>query len=139
MKYEKSCGAIIFKMDNNIYKLLLIKHKNSGHWSFPKGHIEGNETEIETARREVFEETGVEFLLKDGFREVVRYSPKPSVMKDVVYFLGETKSNKVIIQQEEVSAFKWVSLDDANKIVTFDNDKFLINKACEYLQKKIGA
>ena len=60
-------------------------------------------------------------------------------MKDVVYFLGETKSNKVIIQQEEVSAFKWVSLDDANKIVTFDNDKFLINKACEYLQKKIGA
>ena len=135
MKYEKSCGAIIFKLDNNIHKLLLIKHKNSGHWSFPKGHVEGAETETQTARREVLEETGLQFTKKDGFREMVRYSPKPNVMKDVVYFLGECDNDNVVIQQEEVSAFKWVSLLDADKIVTFDNDRFLIKKAIPFQKK----
>ena len=43
---EKSCGCIITK-DN---KVLLIK-QTKGHWGFPKGHVEKNETEIETAIR----------------------------------------------------------------------------------------
>jgi len=42
MPKEKSAGAIILrKEDNKIYYLLL--HYHSGHWEFPKGHIEGKE------------------------------------------------------------------------------------------------
>ena len=40
---EKSCGCIII----NKNKVLLIK-QTKGHWGFPKGHIEKDETEIET-------------------------------------------------------------------------------------------
>ena len=43
MKKEKSCGAVIFDHD----KVLLIKQSN-GDWGFPKGHVEGDETEMET-------------------------------------------------------------------------------------------
>ena len=52
MKHEKSCGCIIIEDK----KVLLIKQTN-GIWGFPKGHVEKNETELQTAEREVKEET----------------------------------------------------------------------------------
>ena len=53
MQKEKSCGAIIYNKNKEV---LIVKH-NAGHWDFPKGHVEENETEIQTAIREVKEET----------------------------------------------------------------------------------
>ena len=55
MKHEKSCGCIIIEDK----KVLLIKQTN-GIWGFPKGHVEKNETELQTAEREVKEETGLD-------------------------------------------------------------------------------
>ena len=49
MQHEKSCGAIVYRKSHGNTEILLIKHINSGHWSFPKGHMEAGETEIETA------------------------------------------------------------------------------------------
>ena len=57
MKKEKSCGAIVFYLKGKKEQILLIKHANSGHWSFPKGHVEAGETALETAIRETAEET----------------------------------------------------------------------------------
>ena len=54
MKFEKSCGAVVFS--NN--KVLIIEH-NYGHISFPKGHVEKDETLIEAIIREVKEELGI--------------------------------------------------------------------------------
>ena len=63
MNYEKSCGAIVFRKFHGNIELLLIKHANGGHWSFPKGHVEAGETEVETAIREIREETGIEVMI----------------------------------------------------------------------------
>ena len=43
MKQEKSCGAIVYRHVGEKTQLLLIKHRFSGHWSFPKGHVEEGE------------------------------------------------------------------------------------------------
>ena len=59
MTLEKSCGAIVFRKFHGNVEILLINHANGGHWSFPKGHVEDGETEVETATREIFEETGL--------------------------------------------------------------------------------
>ena len=59
MKKEKSCGAVIYKFEENEVYVLLLKH-NLGHWSFAKGHVEAGETEVETAKREVKEEVGLD-------------------------------------------------------------------------------
>ncbi len=40
MLHEKSCGAIVYRKFHGNTEILLIKHVNSGHWSFPKGHVE---------------------------------------------------------------------------------------------------
>ena len=136
MKHEKSCGAIIYnpKPNEEGLNLLLLRHRAKGHWSFPKGHVEGSETEIETALREVKEETGLDILLRDGFRECVEYYPKPGVKKQVVYFLGYLDHEQELHrQEEEVSELGWVPLEKAHDIVTFKNDKNLIAKATKYL------
>jgi ADP-ribose pyrophosphatase YjhB (NUDIX family) len=56
---EKSCGCII--IENR--KVLLIK-QTSGIWGFPKGHVEHDETEEETAKREVKEETNIDVEIR---------------------------------------------------------------------------
>lgn len=81
MNYEKSCGAIVYRKHHGNTEILLVRHLKSGHWSFPKGHMEAGETEEDTARREIKEETGLDVLLDTGFRETVNYSPKKNTKK----------------------------------------------------------
>lgn len=132
---EKSCGALVYrKRDCGKYDLLLIKHRCGGHWSFPKGHVEFGENEIQTALREIKEETGLEVWLHRGFRESVEYYPKPKVKKQVVYFLGSPiEDDTVVRQEEEISEYRWSPLEDAEDLVTFKNDKNLIKAAKRFL------
>ena len=64
MEKEKSCGTMCFNQN----KILMVKH-NKGHWAFPKGHVEENETEQETALRETKEETGLIVSIEDLITE----------------------------------------------------------------------
>ncbi len=137
MTYEKSCGAILFRINQGKREYLLVLNKKGnvrGHWGFPKGHTEVNESETDTAKREILEETGIkidEFL--SGFREMVTYFPKPEIIKDVIYFLSEVKDSAILLQESEIADFKWLSYDDALNLVSFN--KSLLDKAEEYLNK----
>lgn len=135
MKYEKSCGAVIFRRASGIEYLIILNKKGnaSGHWGFPKGHTEGTETELMTAKREIYEETGLTPNFIDGFRAVTTYSPFKDTLKDVVYFLAENLSGDVTIQKSELSDFKWCSFDEASKLLTFD--KKLLEDADRFLKK----
>ncbi|MCR5229946.1 MAG: NUDIX domain-containing protein [Solobacterium sp.] len=130
---EKSCGAILCKIEDGDIYTLVIRH-NAGHWGFPKGHSEENETERETAIREVEEETGIKIRFVNGFREETHYSPRPGVYKDVVYFIGEPTGGKEQVQEEEVSEMRWVRLYDAAALLTYDNDSQLLKKAVRFLK-----
>ena len=70
MKREKSCGAVIFRQEDGGRYYLVLK-STQGHWTLCKGHVEGDETERETAIREIREETGLAVGFVDGFREVI--------------------------------------------------------------------
>ncbi len=136
MKHEKSCGAIVYKFgEDGQPMLLLVKHRYGGHWAFPKGHVEAGENEFQTAHREILEETGLKVRLKEGFRESVEYSPKPNVMKEVVYFLGEVVDGQEHRQEAEISDLKWLSIEDAQRQVTHENNRRLIEDAKRFLIK----
>lgn len=130
MKLEKSCGSIV--LNNN--QVLLVKH-NAGHWDFPKGHVEEGETLEETAIREVKEETNVLIEVISNYRYVTRYSPKENVLKDVIYFLGKPLSNDLKNQEEEVSEVKFVDIDQALSLITYDNSKKILKKLLQDLKK----
>ena len=134
MRYEKSCGAVVFKReDDKILYLIVLNKKGTsiGNWGFPKGHMEPGETESETATREIFEETGLHVNFIDGFRHVLSYSPHPQVKKDAVYFLAEANNGKVIIQKSEIANFKWLPYERAESFLT--HDKHLLRFANDFL------
>ena len=132
MKQEKSCGCIIINDEN---KILLIHH-NVGHWDFPKGHVEDGETEVQTAIREVKEETNIDVEVNEEYRYVTKYSPKEDVMKQVVYFLAKNINDNKQAQLEEVSEVKWFTYEDAINIITYETSKEILTKLKKDLEKK---
>lgn len=138
MPTEKSCGTLVFKRqkDNSVKYLLL--HYGTGHWEFPKGHVEKNEKEEQTALRELKEETGIEDAeILDNFREIVKYYFKKgeeTVYKEVVFFLAETHADEVILSNEHIG-YAWLNFEHAHKKLTFNNSKELLEKANRFLNK----
>ena len=135
VKYEKSCGAIIFHKFNDETKVLLINHVHGNHWAFPKGHVENDETEEETAIREILEETGLNVSLDVNFRYSTRYAPKKGVIKDVIYFAASTNEIESTIQVEELNSAKWCSFDEARELITFKNNLMVFNAAVSYIER----
>ncbi|MBR4555051.1 MAG: NUDIX domain-containing protein [Ruminococcus sp.] len=133
MLHEKSCGAIVYRKYHGNTEILLIKHINSGHWSFPKGHVEGDETEVETAKREILEETGIDVNLDPTFRETVTYSPRKDTVKVVVYFIARAKNTDFVPQEDEISEIKWVEIDRAGQVLAYENDRSIVNKAKKFI------
>ena len=72
MVKEYSCGAILFCYDENVRKYVLVQEA-SGSYGFPKGHKENDETDIETAKREIFEETGIVPEFIPNMKRTIRY------------------------------------------------------------------
>ncbi len=129
MKYEKSCGVIVFKPSESGADILLICHRYGGHWAFPKGHVEAGETETDTALRELAEETGVSASLIDGYRETTTYSPGRGISKDVVFFVGKLAGGELTAQPSEVRRIEMLPYDKALERLTYDADKQLLEKA----------
>lgn len=135
MKYAKSCGIIPIYIENNEIKVVLIK-QNNGVIGFPKGHVENNETEKETALRECFEETNLEVSIIDGFKEEISYyMSEYDSYKTVVFFIGLVKCFKTKIQESEVSEIFLTTFEDAYNQISFDDTKLLLKKAQKFLEK----
>ena len=133
--YEKSCGAIVIHKRGDRCKILLVRNHNGRNYSFPKGHVEQGETEEQTAIREVKEETGLDITIIPSFREVADYCPFGKIRKRVVFFMAQTMSDKVHIQEEEIDSYIWVDLNEAHHRCTYDNDLRVIRKARENISK----
>src|SRR3989344_3356236 len=99
IKKVKSAGAVIFAiLDGSIYYLLL-KHKKGDHWGFPKGRIMDSESRLDTAKREIFEETGIKNIqCEPKFKVLEKYSfIKKNIQydKEVTFFLAYSPKMKV--------------------------------------------
>ena len=136
---EKSCGIVLFHSDD----FLVIQHstesnKVEGHWDFPKGHIENNETELETATRELHEETGIDnFRLIDNFRHKITYNVNKNskvIPKEVIFFLAESFTKSIKLSSEHQN-YNWLNFDLAHDRLTYANAKDVLLKAKTFLEK----
>lgn len=132
MLQEKSAGVIIVTMNGNRARYLLL-HYGWGHWGFPKGNIEAEESALQAAIREAEEETGLtNITLINGFKEKIEYHyrrNKKRVHKEVVYFLAETTAEDIVILSHEHSGFKWVEFTEAYDLLTYENTRHILEKA----------
>ena len=123
---EKSCGCIIINDD----KVLLIK-QTKGHWGFPKGHVEKSETEIETATREVKEETNLDVAIDENKRYTMKYVTDKGKLKEVVLFIAKCVGGEIERQESEISDIKWLDFNEALKKITYDNTRELFKKVLD--------
>ena len=132
MQYEKSCGAVIYTVQNGT-RFYLVEQMQKGHVSLCKGHVEQDESEHETAIREIREETGLEVEFVEGFRKVIAYSPSTDCVKTVVLFLARAEHTSVRAQEEEVREIQWLPFEDAVEALTFDSTREILRQAETFL------
>ena len=130
MQHIKSCGFVAYKQIENRNYYLIIKSLN-GDVGFPKGHMELGEDELQTAIRELREETGIEVRVVTGFRRQIEYPLVgiSNAIKQSVYFLGICESDSIVCQVEEVAEANFVSYEDALEILTFEETKSILKDA----------
>lgn len=133
MRREKSCGAVIFREEAGGREYLVL-HSTQGHTTLCKGHVEGNETEHETAVREIMEETGLRVDFVDGFRADIAYSPRPGVDKDVVFFLARRSGGTLACQPEEVADARFLPFEGAMAALTHPSDREVLERANAFLE-----
>ncbi len=139
MKHEHSAGVITYFYVPDLQQIqYLILHYPSGHWDFPKGKIERNETEIEAAVREVHEETGLSISIDHNFRHCLSYFYKNKdgrlVSKEVVFFVGQATTQQVVLSFEHQD-YQWLTYTAAQQQLTYRNAQELLALAHDYLKE----
>jgi len=153
---EISVGAIIYNLYT--HSVLLIQGKNK-FYGFPKGHIENNETEIATMKREIKEETSIDldtlkyiiigdpitqnFYLK---RKYIYYDDCALEVNRInifyVIMINEKEAPELIKQEDEILKIGWYPIYCALTTMkkTNSNQTILLEKALininEYIAKK---
>ena len=134
MIYEKACGAVVYTFLNGRIHYVIIQQQEGFH-GFPKGHVEKNETEEETALREIYEEVGLRPTLIKGFKVIDEYPlpHKQNVIKQVVYFLAEYSSQAIITQEEELLGAMLLPYEEAIKILDYESSRKVLAQADHFL------
>ena len=137
MRKEISCGCVIFDKATHS-KVLIVYEKNRNFWGFPKGHIEKGETEVQTALREVKEEVGIDVkVLDEKYRYAINYIIEDKqIDKTSIFYIAEPIDDNIKItnQEAEIEDSKWVTVEEAYKLLTFENSKEVLRKACKDLK-----
>jgi len=109
--FEKSCGVLPYRMVNGQQEFLLVFETYSKCWSLPKGHIETGETDVQTALRELYEETGLTANLDTSRCASIEYPISSFARKQVAFFLGEV-TGVPKVREGEIDKFKWVTAEE---------------------------
>jgi len=138
MKEDRSYGVIPVLKKNDKTTYLLVQHRE-GHWAFPKGHAEAGESDLEAARRELAEETGItvcRIVEEPSFSEgyVIRKKDEP-ISKTVKYYLGFVQSLDVTVQESEIADFAWLEYEAALERLTFEEARKILRAAHAHLER----
>lgn len=147
LSFEKSVGGVVYRKQGDQILFLLVQYR-SWQWDFPKGHVEEGESEEQTLRREILEETKIDDLeILPNFRSSVRYfyTAKGNekiertargegiyIFKNAVYFAVKTSKQDVEIDFEN-KAFVWLSFDEAFKKLGNDGSRNVLSEVAEAL------
>lgn len=137
---EKSFGMIpVFKKSEGGFLFCVIERQGVD-WSIPKGKPNAGESEEETARRELQEETGIteiELVPDIAFHQKFDFEHEGiKYHKTVKYFLAFVSNINTKIPEEfkkEVSDIKWLPFEEAKAIISYDNAKVILDQAWDYL------
>ncbi len=135
---EVSAGFILFLVEEDRPLYLLLKHRT--YWGFPKGGIEEGEDPLQSAIRELKEETAIENIkVIEGFHRTIEY----------VYYFGGKKRHKVVhlfLAQAFDRAFcvsfehwggAWFDFDVAYRFSRYPENRKVLKEAHEFIMENV--
>lgn len=159
---QHSAGGIVYRHRGHRIEVVMIQDSYE-RWTFPKGHLEANETFEEAAKREIAEETGIdEHLLatrvelgemdywfnsnyKSDIEASKKQNPKANseegvrIHKFVTYYLFETDlTAELKPQEEEIAAVAWVPLSEIDERNEYEDNRLLMQRAKDYLAHRFS-
>ncbi len=122
-----SAGGVVLDARGRV--ALVSQRGNS--WSLPKGHLEGKESPLEAAHREIYEETGLsELTYLNDLGSYQRYrigkggaGEDRSELKTMVFYLFTTSQTELSPQDEKHPEAKWVPPQDVAPLLTHQKDR----------------
>lgn len=130
MKLEFSAGGVVYKIEDNSIFILVSQHSFHHGWVFPKGligdkeHLKGEE-KIDTAVREVKEETGAEGEIVQELTPVTYWYVMDGEKrkKTVYYFIMKYTGGDISQHDHEMENVEWLPIDQVMDRLTYKSDK----------------
>ena len=116
----RAAGAVVFRRTAEGVRLLVLRAYRN--WDFPKGMVEPGEEELQAAKREVAEETGLE-QVQFPYGEAYCETPPYAGGKIARYYLAETDQAAIELPvspelgRPEHHEWRWVSLEEAQQLL----------------------
>jgi 8-oxo-dGTP diphosphatase len=125
----RAAGGVLWRTeDDGSVQTALVHRPKYDDWSLPKGKPDPGEHLLETAVREVREETGLDVLAGRRSlrtRYAVRSRDGQAVPKEVDYWLMEVVGSDFVVN-DEVDELRWLPVDVATDLVSHDHDRAVL-------------
>ncbi|MBF0503954.1 MAG: NUDIX hydrolase [Candidatus Omnitrophica bacterium] len=125
-KVTVSTGGVVINPQGQV----LLVNQNSRTWSLPKGHVEAGEDPLETASREIMEESGVgalHFIQMLGvygrYKIGISGGEDKKEWKVICFFLFKTRQNDLAPRDPSNPQARWVDCDQVENLLTHPKDK----------------
>jgi 8-oxo-dGTP pyrophosphatase MutT (NUDIX family) len=139
---EVSAGGIVFRRVPGEGPTYLLIRDSYNNWGFPKGHLEGDESPADAAKRETAEETGLNHLVLQGPIRVIDWHfhfRGRHIHKYCHFFLFESPEGEVCPQVDEgITACQWRPLGEALEILSYDNARGVLKRAGEMVRTLVA-
>lgn len=135
--FQHSAGGVVFRVVDAGPEVVIIKTAEEGRWQIPKGLIDQGESAEEAAIREVREETGLECEIIAPL-DTIEYwffgnydGPRKRYHKRVDFYLMRAVGGDTNDHDSEVVEARWVSLSEAETMLSFENERQVLAKAAK--------
>lgn len=139
---QVSAGGVAFRRYESEPQIAIVSMKPKLRWQLPKGIVDPGETPELTAVREVREEAGIETKLLHLIETIEYWYRSPKYGKPVRFhkfvhfYLLEYKSGDVSNHDHEVEGARWVTFEEATKMLAFKSEREVVEKAREMISKR---
>ncbi|MEC3973769.1 NUDIX hydrolase [Amycolatopsis sp. H20-H5] len=129
----RAAGAVLWRRAGERVELALVHRPRYDDWSLPKGKVDPGETIVDTASREILEETGFEtvlgrYLARTEYEVAVR-GGTGTAHKTVDYFSAEAVSGK-FEANDEVDELRWLAAEEAERLLSNATDVRVLRAFC---------
>lgn len=138
-KKAQSIGVIPVFRNNSDFNIAIVKNTKSGQWGLPKGTPENNEQHLETAMRELKEETGIEKISvknEPTFIEGYIFTENEiEYNKTNTFFLGFVNEKTIGDKLDQIDEMRWVTIEEAKVLIPHSSTLQVLNDLEVFLKK----